>query len=271
MLDDEQFRQILAHFDLSWKGYRKIRKGVKKRLTKHMHSLGLHTVRDYLVAAHRNPMIMDEIRNLLSVPISRFFRDRKVWNDLRQFVFPLLAESASVVQVWSAGCASGEEPYSFSMLWHGFCETEPTTPEIYIQGTDSNGHMIERARSGLYHKSSLREVDTTTLEAYFTPTRQKETLAVEQHIKQLVCFRVHDFAKDDPPGDEFHVIFLRNNLLTYYSGESRDIVFNKITNSLRSGGFLVIGMHEEIPAECCTLIPSAYNSRILIKKSDRRF
>jgi chemotaxis methyl-accepting protein methylase len=271
MLDDEQFRQILAHFDLSWKGYRKIRKGIKKRLTKHMRSLGLHAVRDYLVTAHRNPMLMDEIRRLLLVSISRFFRDRKVWNDLRQFAFPLLAESASVVQVWSAGCASGEEPYSFSMLWHGFCGTMPTSPEIYIQGTDSNAHMIERARSGLYHRSSLREVDRATLETYFEPTRQEDTLAIVQHIKHSVRFRLRDFIRDDPPGDEFHLIFLRNNLLTYYSGECRDAAFNKILKSLRFGGFLLIGMHEEIPSECCTLIPSAYNSRILIKKSNRRF
>lgn len=271
MLDDEQFRQILAHFDLSWKGYRKIRKGVKKRLTKHMRSLGLDTAQEYLMAANRNPMLMDEIRRLLTVSISRFFRDRKMWNDLRRFVLPLRVENDSVVQAWSAGCASGEEPYSFSMLWHSFCETMPTSPEIHIQGTDSNAHMIERARSGLYHRSSLRDVDTPTLENYFRPTRQKDTLAIVQKIKQSVRFRLHDFTRDDPPGNEFHLIFLRNNLLTYYSGECRDAAFNKILKSLRFGGFLLIGMHEEIPAECCTLIPSAYNSRILIRKSHHHF
>ncbi len=236
-----------------------------------MQSLGLDTAHEYLMTANRNPILMDEIRRLLTVSISRFFRDRKMWNDLRCFVLPLLVENESVVRVWSAGCASGEEPYSFSMLWHGFCGTMPTSPEIYIQGTDSNAHMIERARSGLYYRSSLREVDRATLETYFEPTRQEDTLAIVQHIKHSVRFRLRDFIRDDPPGDEFHLIFLRNNLLTYYSGECRDAAFNKIVKSLRLGGFLLIGMHEEIPAECCTLISSAYNSRILIKKSHHHF
>lgn len=271
MLDDKQFQQILAHFDLSWKGYRKIRKGVKKRLSKHMRSLGLDTAQEYLMMANRDPMLMDEILRLLTVSISRFFRDRKMWNDLRRFVLPLLVENESVVQVWSAGCASGEEPYSFSMLWHGFCGTMPTSPEIYIQGTDSNAHMIERARSGLYHRSSLREVDRATLETYFEPTRQKNTSAIAQHIKQSVRFILHDFIRDDPPADEFHLIFLRNNLLTYYSGECRDAAFNRIVKRLRFGGFLVIGTHEEIPEECRTFVPSTYNRCILVKARDCGF
>ncbi|AFM26634.1 CheR family methyltransferase [Desulfomonile tiedjei] len=271
MIDDEQFQQILAHFDLSWKGYRKIRKGVKKRLTKHMHSLGLDTAQEYLITANRNPMLMDEIRRLLTVSISRFFRDRQMWDDLRRFVFPLLVENESFVQVWSAGCASGEEPYSFSMLWHGFSRTMPTAPRICIQATDSNAHMIERAQAGLYHRSSLREVDKATLETCFRPTRQEDISAIAPFVRQSVDFRVHDFTRDDPPGDAFHVIFLRNSLLTYYSGESREAAFNKIVKSLRFGGFLVIGTHEEIPAECRTLIPSTYNRCILVKETDCGF
>jgi chemotaxis methyl-accepting protein methylase len=109
-------------------------------------------------------------------------------------------------------------------------------------------------------------VDATTLETYFTPTRQKDTLAVKQHIKQSVSFRVHNFTRDDPPGDEFHLIFLRNNLLTYYSGASRDGALDKIVKSLRFGGFLLIGSHEEMPAEYRTLVPSMYNRCILVKK-----
>jgi chemotaxis protein methyltransferase CheR len=83
-MDDASFHQILDHFNLSWKGYRKVRKGVKKRLSQHMQELGCVSVGEYMAAVSRAPEIENECRMHLTVSISRFFRDSRLWESLEK-------------------------------------------------------------------------------------------------------------------------------------------------------------------------------------------
>ncbi|MEW6112375.1 MAG: hypothetical protein AB1664_09630, partial [Thermodesulfobacteriota bacterium] len=78
-MTDDEFRQILDHFRLSWHGYRKVRKGVKKRLAKHMHELQCKTGEAYLDKVTHDPDVKKHAEALLTVTISRFLRDRRLW------------------------------------------------------------------------------------------------------------------------------------------------------------------------------------------------
>ena len=117
-MDDEQFRQLLDFFELSWSGYRKVRKGVKKRVNRHMQSLGCRRTSYYLQLLREQPTCRRDCEQLMTVSISRFFRDRQLWTFLESNFLPEIAAGTSEpVAIWSAGCASGEEVYSFKIIW----------------------------------------------------------------------------------------------------------------------------------------------------------
>jgi chemotaxis methyl-accepting protein methylase len=117
-MNDEQFRQLLDYFQYSWAGYRKVRKGVKKRISRHMQELQCSNIAPYLNLIEVDDKLRLECERRMTVSISRFFRDRKLWLDLESEILPRLIESEKEnLKVWSAGCARGEEIYSFKLVW----------------------------------------------------------------------------------------------------------------------------------------------------------
>lgn len=268
MMDDDQFRQILQAFDLSWDGYRKVRKGVKKRLARHMADLGARTISEYLEALDGDPELRNQVQSLLTVTISRFFRDRKLWQDLATGVLPqLVLQAKTCVRVWSAGCACGEEPYSFAIVWDQFARTLECPPKLELIATEREPRALEKAREGVYSRSSLKEVDAQILTQYFH--RDAQSFMVRDFLKKRVTWELQDLIEREPPPGEFQLIFLRNNLLTYCSQNSAHAALERILNSLSSDGFLIIGAHEKIPIELHQIAPSGLNSLIFRKLPEK--
>jgi chemotaxis protein methyltransferase CheR len=119
-MDDSSFSRLLEYFNLSWNGYRKVRKGVKKRIARHMQTLNLSGMDDYLEMIEKDEGVRKICFWHLSVSISRFYRDRNLWDGLGKKILPVLLYKFSNeprIKVWSCGCARGEEVYSFLMLW----------------------------------------------------------------------------------------------------------------------------------------------------------
>ena len=111
-MDDIQFKLLLDRLGYSWAGYRKVRKGVKKRIRRHMRRLGCRDIIAYLNLLQVQSDSRQECELLMTVPISRFFRDRRLWLMLENRWLPdILAGNHSQIAVWSAGCACGEEVY----------------------------------------------------------------------------------------------------------------------------------------------------------------
>ena len=164
MLDDNAFRLLLKHFDRPWAGYRKVRKGVKKRLRHHMQSLGCKTIEAYLVKLQELPDERQVCEQCLLVTISRFFRDRELWRDLKARLLPSLVEICDApLRIWSAGCACGEEPYSLAMVLASLDGAPPAT----LLATDIQTICLDRAREGIYNPGSLKEVPDELLQVYF--------------------------------------------------------------------------------------------------------
>jgi hypothetical protein len=107
---------------MRWPGFRKVRGQVRKRLARRLRELDLETLRDYEAHLEAHPEEWATLDGFCRITISRFYRDRGVFDTLRDRVLPDLgsiaeARRASVIRAWSAGCASGEEPYSLSLAW----------------------------------------------------------------------------------------------------------------------------------------------------------
>lgn len=271
-MDDESFRQILQFFSLSWAGYRKVRKAVKKRLVRHMVECRCRKVEDYLLFLKNDPVAIQEARKLLTVSISRFFRDRHLWDGLGQHVIPKLmreAESAGpwTVRVWSAGCSCGEEVYSWRILWERTRTGSSVISPMEVWATDANPEVLEKARMGVYPRSSVKGLPSRLMQDYLVPVLNG--FAIRDALKDGIHWMKHDFVCELPPGIAFDLIFLRNNLLTYYEETVKQRAFLQVLTALRAGGFIVLGNNEQIPTEDVPLRRCSECRCIFEKESER--
>jgi chemotaxis protein methyltransferase CheR len=249
-MDDRDFRRLLKELGLSWRGYRRVRKGVKKRITRHMRRRGFESLDKYLEGLEGDERLMNECRQLMTVSISRFFRDRNLWKFLQEEILPgLSALHPTALKVWSAGCASGEEVYSLKIVWETLKGSMSSPPELQVLATDMNPDYLLRAKTGLYPESSLKEVEPPLKSKYFQTIEKESFYRINDQLKPGVEWREHDLLFDPPPACCFQLIFLRNNLLTYYEERGAIEGLRRLLESLESGGFLIIGANERLPAE----------------------
>jgi len=253
-MDDQQFRQLLNFFEFSWSGYRKVRKGVKKRIHRHMNRLGCRNMDAYLAELRRNHEARQACELMMSVSISRFFRDREFWQTLEKKWLPELFNiRTEKINVWSAGCACGDEVYSFLIVWDCLEKNSGYLPKLNFLATDINPTYLDKARRGVYAGSSLKEVKEELLATHFYRKKGKKSYIVEASFAKDVVWKCHHLLAD-PPGSDFDVIFLRNNILTYYEDRLKIKAFKNVLASLAPYGLLVIGSHESLPFETEDLV-----------------
>ncbi|MCP4624723.1 MAG: hypothetical protein GY850_14525 [bacterium] len=256
-MDDIQFKLLLDRLGYSWAGYRKVRKGVKKRIRRHMRQLGCRDMTAYLNLLQVQAGSRQECELLMTVPISRFFRDRRLWLMLENRWLPdLLAGNHPQIAVWSAGCACGEEVYSFKITWEQLKNRFDPLPPLEILATDRHPERIDRARNGVYSRSSLREVAADLHTEFFNCAKGSKQLAIKGELKSNIQWKIRDLLTV-PPNSVFHVIFLRNNILTYCRQEDQINAFNSIINCLAPGGLFIIGCREALPMETNELVSLA--------------
>ena len=247
-MNDDQFKQLLNGFDMAWAGYRKVRKGVKKRISRHMQELNCPDMTSYMDLLEHNSAVRKECELRMTVSISRFFRDRKFWVDLEEDILPRMLEAQPRrVKVWSAGCARGEEVYSFKIVWERLKLKCAHLPALEIIGTDKHPGYIEKARAGVYGKSSLKEVPREIQQLYFDVRKSSKCFELKAFLREGIDWKVQDIFLE-PPGSGLDIIFLRNNLLTYYNDPFKEKGLTRVARALAPGGWLIVGSHEKMPA-----------------------
>ncbi len=257
-----QFLQwCLPRLDLRWPGYRKVRGTVCKRVGRRLRELGLADVDDYRAFLERTPEEWARLDALCRIPISRFCRDRGVFDYLGHSVLPELAAGAAArggraLRCWSAGCASGEEVYTLRLIWDLSLQATCPTVRLTLLGTDADATMLKRAAAACYPAGSLKELPAAWLESAFTRAQGLYSLRVE--FRSDVSFREQDIRRAWPEGP-FHLVLCRNLAFTYFVPALQARVLRAIETRLCSGGYLVIGSHETLPdsAAAPVLVPAA--------------
>ncbi|MDX1708918.1 MAG: CheR family methyltransferase, partial [Desulfobacterales bacterium] len=238
-------------------------KGVKKRIARHMQDLNCSSMQAYLDLIQQNTAVRRDCELRLTVSISRFFRDRQLWMGLEEDVIPaMLKKPPKKLRVWSAGCARGEEVYSFKIVWHRLSRADAHLPVLDITGTDKHPDYIEQAKAGAYTRGSLKEVPQKVRETYFESRKSGQRFDLKAFVKAGIRWKVQDIFAE-PPGEGFAIIFLRNNLLTYYKAPLKDEGLTRVVRALAPMGWLIVGSHEKLPATDTTFrrhpsIPWAY-------------
>jgi chemotaxis protein methyltransferase CheR len=268
-MDSRDFTRLLDRFALSAEGYRKVRKGMQKRIVRHMQELRCPSMKAYLEQLDIDGNAEHEARRLMDVSISRFFRDGPLWRTLEEEILPSLIEQhPGGLRVWSAGCALGQEVYSFAILWAMLTEAMAVIHTLELWATDVNPAYLERAIEGVYPAGALARVPAEARARFFKPAGKK-TFRVVDEVRQGIRWKLHDLTADAMPERDFHIVFLRNNLLTYYRKEILEGALPKIADCVVPGGYLVIGRKEHLTGVLKGLDPHPAVSCLYCKQGSR--
>lgn len=252
MIDTElvSFLQwALPRLNLTWPGFRKVRGQVRKRIARRMRELGLDGLDAYRARLEAEPEEWRVLDDLCRIAISRFYRDRAIFDHLRRALLPELAELATArgdraLRVLSAGCASGEEPYTVAVIGH--LEILPRFPALALEiiAADADEHLLLRARRGCYEAGSLRELPAEWRGLAFE--QREGLLCVREEIRRLIELQAADIRASLPDGP-FHLALCRNLAFTYFDEPLQRATAARLAERVIPGGALVVGCHEALP------------------------
>lgn len=223
---------------------------VKNRLEKRMADLSIKTFRDYFyhVKYDTSQREFQQLMNIITTNETSFFRNEPQLLSFGNEVLPLLmaekmaARAPRTIKIWSAGCSTGEEPYTLAMILLEKFRTAPGWTAEIIAG-DISESVLQKARRGEYKGITLRNIAPHLLNTYFT--RQEDTYTVKPEVKALVKFGLLNLNDQRMLSlqTNFDVIFCRN-VMIYFSDEVKRRLARGFYNALRPGGYFYIGHSE---------------------------
>lgn len=224
---------------------------VVARLSKRLRALDLENFTEYYRFLTERPDASSELVNLVNRVTTNktdFFRENHHFDFLRGDVLPEILENASrggpkKLRIWSAGCSTGEEPYSIAMTVHDFFSNERGW-DIKILATDLDTEVLGFAYRGVYPSQRVAPVPGPFLTKYFE--RTAEGYSVKRQIRDMVIFRrLNLMDAMFPLKSQVDVIFCRN-VMIYFNDETKASLVGKFHRHLRNDGYLFIGHSESL-------------------------
>jgi chemotaxis protein methyltransferase CheR len=248
----EFLRWCLPRLRLAWHGFRlrRIRRRyVYPRIEARMRELALPHLGAYRTHLERTADEWHVLDALCWIPISRFYRDKAVFDVLERSVLPALGTQAMArgeteLRCWSAGCAAGEEPYTLAMIWRFRVAFAFPALGLRVVATDIDPELIARARAGSYPAYSVRDVPADIAAQAFS--RSPAGYSLRDELRGGVEFVQQDVRRA-MPADRFHLILCRNVVLTYFEAALQREILQQMTERLVPSGALVCGRTEAIP------------------------
>jgi chemotaxis protein methyltransferase CheR len=231
---DRFIRATLPDLGLDWRRHR--RRCVRRKVAGRVRELGLRSLGEYQDLIEADPSELDRFLGLLGVTVSRFFRDRHVFDYMAESVWPAW-RGRDRVRMASIGSACGEEPYSLAMLW---LTAGPAGPEPIVWAFDFDPACLDRAAAGLYGSGSLKEVPAAVRDRFFTP--EPTGWRISPDVRDMVRFQRADVREIQPP--RLDLIFCRNLVYTYFDDNQRRRMTDVFLRALTPDGRLVVGAKE---------------------------
>ncbi len=220
---------------------------ISNRLRKRIIALKLNSYDDYyryLTETGEGKRELPNFIDAVSTNETYFYRGDNQFGALREEILPKMFKKRSKINVWSAGCSSGEEPYTICII---IMETAGITwkGEIEIVATDINTEVIDKAGEGVYGGRTLKFVPTGLLERYFD-NLGNENYRIKDTVKQHIKFKCHNMLKQDPPGKGFDIIFCRNVMIYFDKNTQGELVDKSFRKAISDEGYLFIGHSESL-------------------------
>jgi len=258
---------VLPQLHMRWPGFRRVRRQVCKRVHRRIRALGLTSLDAYRLYLAQHPDEWETLDSLCRITVSRFNRDKALHELLERRLIPQLAEQirqqgTQTLRIWSAGCASGEEPYSLAILWRMQLARRFPDVDLMILATDADPHLLHRASAACYGAGSLKDLPEPWHKTAFTQSDGQHCLHTE-YIEHVV-FACHDI-RTRLPATALHMILCRNLVYTYYTPDLQREITQRFHASLLPDGFLVLGSHETLPDGCPEFTPLPAKAGIYTK------
>jgi chemotaxis protein methyltransferase CheR len=221
---------------------------VRGRLSKRLTDLGLDNFDDYLAYLETDTSERERVTMIdaLTTNKTSFFRENQHFDYLRQRILPLLRGSQRPLRFWSAGCSSGEEPYTLAMICHEeFPDVERR--DIRILATDISTRILAVARQAVYEQEALGDLPVQMLQRYFTLVRRQPTPAyqVKETVRTLVRLARLNLMAQWPMQGPFEVILCRN-VMIYFDKPTQERLVQRFWELLTPGGYLFVGHSESL-------------------------
>jgi chemotaxis protein methyltransferase CheR len=223
---------------------------VYSRLSRRLRALNLQTFGEYRAFLAENPVEREDFINAISTNLTKFFREAHHFDHFREMIAAPFnrTKPGSRLRVWSAGCSSGEEPYTIGVvLKHEIQNIE--RHDVRILATDIDTNVIARGVRGEYQANAIDEVPRIYRE-YFEPTKngkddKGDNVIVAPSIRNLIAFRRLNLMEPWPFKGMFDAIFCRN-VMIYFDGPTKAKLIERFTERVKPGGFLYIGHSESL-------------------------
>jgi chemotaxis methyl-accepting protein methylase len=240
-------------------------KCLRRRIAVRMRAVGAHTYGEYQAVLERTPAELERLKDALTINVTRFYRNRETWDLLRSRLIPaLVQERQGKVRIWSAGCASGEEPYTLAMLFADACDAlghAHWLERVEIDATDIDRTSMERATAGWYPSAALSEIPPDLVARHFEA--RGDGWQIAGRLGRRVQVRPLDLTRERPLRSDYDLILCRN-VVIYFDKPMQERLFATFAGALVPGGHLVLGKVE-------TLLGPARDRLVLVDPRERLY
>jgi chemotaxis protein methyltransferase CheR len=252
-IDEKEFIKLVDYIKSNF-GINLIQKKtlVEGRLNNYISECGFNSFSAYLdkVFQDRTGKEITNLINKLTTNHTFFMRESQHYEFLVKTILPYLEQTVKDkdIRIWSAGCSSGEEPYTTAMVLMEYFGDKKTYWDTRILATDISQNVLGQAISGIYPAAEVEELPSMWKLNYFTKI-DKESYRISDKIKDEVTFRIFNLMSGSFPFKKrFHLIFCRN-VMIYFDQPTKEVLFKKYYDFTEPGGYLFIGHSESMGKE----------------------
>ncbi|HLW22966.1 MAG TPA: protein-glutamate O-methyltransferase CheR [Steroidobacteraceae bacterium] len=219
------------------------------RLVRRLRGLGLESFSEYcqLLETGRGDELQ-ELTNAITTNLTSFFRENHHFEQLASEVLPHIVRTHAAnrrLRIWSAGCSTGEEPYSLSMVLREAAD-QLRNWDVKLLATDIDSKVLTTASSGVYREDRFQGVSPQRLQRWFTPAvGQAGHLAVRDELKSVISFKQLNLLDDWPMRGPFDIIFCRN-VVIYFDKDTQRTLFDRMAALQTPGSWLFVGHSENL-------------------------
>ncbi len=243
MEQEEDFRPVLRMIeaDLGIQSSNYKEDYLKRRVQSRMRMTGVQTYREYLLLLRGNPSEQDALKKGLTINVTKFWRDAPVFDAIRRDIIPEIRRRKKTIRIWSAGCATGEEPYTLAIIAH---EASVMNKDLKftIFASDIDEEALMKAKEGIYHRKALENLSDAQVRRHFTE-RTDGKFEVKPHLREYVRFSRHDLMSGTPVTSHLDMVLCRN-VTIYFTEHQKDELARMFAPVLTIGGYYVIGKTE---------------------------
>lgn len=222
------------------------------RLARRVRALGLRSFSDYcaLLESNDGGKEVGFLINAITTNLTKFYREHHHFDHLREEVLRPLKNpprgQRPRIRIWSAGCSSGEEPYSIATTALALQKEIGIDWDLRILATDLDTSMLKKAKTGVYPRSALESVPAPIRERYFeTQSGDRENVSVVSSVQDLITFRQLNLLSAWPMSGRFEAIFCRN-VMIYFDAKTKATLIDRFHSQLVDGGWLYVGHSESL-------------------------